>query len=305
MFATCRTRSSPQSGLMTPISLLSTASDVSSVPRISCCSLCFKSRKLSGRHPGVRAGARRRHTCRRRRRRGCRCKSECVLRLLHMLYSTCTLQYRMCRYRPRAGVPAAGTGIRIRRAGRGVATAGDPCGISVAIISAKSDTTVKPHAIYHNARRVTRLPSTLAAWLRRRSMLPLRPQFLRPQMRSFDVILHPANEAPSSKPIWAAGAGTGTFYPSPQCTGTSTAERIEHRKRATLISSGGRAHCTPPLLLRTGPGNFSIEASHSLARGPSSLDLLRSSKAVRLLLWGHPSATTTTTTTTTGRTTST
>lgn len=113
------------------------------------------------------------------------------------------------------------------------------------------------------------------------------------QMRSFDVILQPANEAPAhlSKP-----AGTGTFIVLPQHLSVHpTAERTEHRKRATQISSGGRAHCTPPPLLRTGAGDF--PSKHSLPfpdRGPSSLGLVRSSKAVRLLLWGHPSATTTT-----------
>lgn len=84
-------------------------------------------------------------------------------------------------------------------------------------------------------------------------MLPLRPQFHLPQMRSFDVILQAANEplSPSEQP-----AGTGTFYRLPQCIGAPTAGRTEHRKRATLISSRGRALCTPPPLLRTGPGSF-------------------------------------------------
>lgn len=207
---------------------------------------------LSGRHPGVRAGARRRHACRRRRRRGCRCKSDCVLRLLHMLH----LQtYRMCRYRPRAGVPAAGTGIRIRCAGRGVRHGRPPCGISVAIISAKSDTTVKPHAIYHNARRVTRLPLTLAAWLRRRSILPLRPQFHRPQMRSFDVILQPANEPPSPQAHLGCGdryfLSSAPVYRAPHCRENRTS------KTSYANKFRGACTCTPPPLLRTGPGNFS------------------------------------------------
>lgn len=164
----------------------------------------------------------------------------------------------------------------------------------MAIISAKSDTTVKPHAIYHNARRVTRLPSCRSPWLLGYAGDQGRHPDIKStaqQMRSFDVILQPANEAPAHlrKP-----AGTGTFIVLPQHMSVHpTAERTEHRKRATQISSGGRAHCTPPPLLRTGAGDF--PSKHSLPfpdRGPSSLGLVRSSKAVRLLLWGHPSATT-------------
>lgn len=285
MFATCRTRSWPQSGLLTPISLLSTASDVFSVPRISCCSLCSKSRKLSGRHPGVRAGARRRHTCRRRRRRGCRCKSGCVLKTAAHSYCTCTSQNVQVPAPCRGSSCRNGNKDPMRRARR-ARHGRPPCGISVAI-SAKSDTTVKPHAIYHNARRVTRLPVTLA-WLRRRSILPLRPRFHLPQMRSFDVILQAANEPPSDQP-----AGTGTFYRLPQCIGPPTAERTEHGKRATPTSSGGRALCTPPPLLRTGSGSFPSKPPIPWPEARVSLDLLRSSQAVRLLLWGHPTATTT------------
>lgn len=113
-----------------------------------------------------------------------------------LLYRTCSLQ----QLNVQVPAPCRGSSCRngnkdpmhrARRAPRPF----PPCAISVAIISAKSDTMVKPHAIYHNARRVTRLPPPLAAWLFRRSRSPPRRQVynIAQQMRSFDVILHPAN----------------------------------------------------------------------------------------------------------------
>lgn len=166
-----------------------------------------KSRKLSGRHSGcpswcemqaqMQASAQAQTQARVQMQMQVQCMCVCVCVSAGLLYCTCSLQLITCRYRRRAGVPAAGTGIkdpmhRARRAPRPF----PPCAISVAIISAKSDTTVKPHAIYNarNTRRVTRLPPPLAACACRRSRSPLRLQvYVAQQMRSFDVILQPAN----------------------------------------------------------------------------------------------------------------
>lgn len=96
----------------------------------------------------------------------------------------------------------------------------------------------------------------------------------------------------SPSPSEEAGGDRYLYRPAPAYIGHPTAERTEHRKRATLISSGGvhiahHHHC----YVR---GRETFHRSIPFPdRGPSSLELVRSSKAVRLLLWGHPSATTT------------
>lgn len=184
---------------MTPISLLSTASDVFSVSR-SCLSAT-----RAGSFPGVIPGVRARCEMQAQMHASAQTQTQAQTRvqmqvrslLGGLLCRTCTLQFIVQVPAP-CRVSSCRNGNkdpkhRARRAPR----PSPPCGISVAIISAKSDTTVKPHAIYHNARRVARLPSCRSPWLLgyagdqgRHSDVKSTAQ----QMRSFDVILQPANE---------------------------------------------------------------------------------------------------------------
>lgn len=111
---------------MTPISLLSTASDVFSVTHnVPLLPQCYKSRKLSGRRSGRPSVLRDAGTdagLRADADAGADAGADASPRVLELLYHTCTLQLdvQLCRYRRRAGVLAAGTGIRIRSTGRGV-----------------------------------------------------------------------------------------------------------------------------------------------------------------------------------------
>lgn len=114
-----------------------------------------------------------------------------------LLYRICTLQFIVQVPAPCRGSSCRNGNKDPKHRARCAPRPSPQCGTSVAIISAKSDTTVKPHAIYHNARRVTRLPSCCSPWLLgyagdqgRHSDVKSTAQ----QMRSFDVILQPANE---------------------------------------------------------------------------------------------------------------
>lgn len=130
--------------------------------------------------------ARCRHRCRRarrrrrRRRRGCRCKSE----VCWMGYCTAPVHYSsLCRYRRRAGVLAAGTGIRIRSTGRGVRHGRPPMrDISGNNKREKRHYRQAPRDLSQcsTSNQTALLPLTLAAWLCRRSRSPLRRQIHRP-----------------------------------------------------------------------------------------------------------------------------